>query len=242
MPTFTPAKGALVRVDDSASALSSIVFQYNPATLRHTLRAGALSLAQAASSVPPSSSGTTPTPGGSLPPGFPTGGGVLPNPAAGIGGGLLSGIASLFGLVAPKKPAPLVPQPATVIETIQFTLVLDCADAMQGSQEPMASLGLHPILAALERLLREDARPMTHGATVFVWGANRSLPVRLVDLDMHEELFGGSLNPLHARVEVALQALDGTEPGAGQTSAALFAQHQKELAALAQVLLNSSPS
>jgi hypothetical protein len=74
---------------------------------------------------------------------------------------------------------------------------------------------------------------------VFVWGKHRMLPVRLVRLDVHERLFDAALNPLHAAVHVTLQALDGTEPGAGSLVPTLFAQHQEALKALAQAAYTS---
>jgi hypothetical protein len=98
------------------------------------------------------------------------------------------------------------------------------------------------MLAALELLLREDAAPPNNSVTVFVWGLNRKLPVRVVALEVNEELFDPELNPLHATVCVMLQALDGTEPSVSNLTAALFAEHQAALAALAASVYTASQS
>ncbi|MHB8347336.1 MAG: CIS tube protein [Acidiferrobacterales bacterium] len=142
-------------------------------------------------------------------------------------------------LAAPGQAA----TPATtVIEMIRFTLVLDHADAMQTLDPSLIApqTGLHPILSALELLLREDAQLPANGATVFVWGTKRIVPVRLVELDVQERLFDPSLNPLHAIVHVTLRALDGTEPGAGGLIPSLFVEHQDALTQLAQTVYTSS--
>ena len=131
-------------------------------------------------------------------------------------------------------------QASAVSEMIRFTLVLDEADALAVADPVATNLGLHPMLAALELLLREDAQPQTDSATVFVFGAHRVMPVRMVRLDVHERLFDPALNPLHATARVTLQALDGTEPGAGTLVEALFKQHQDALKAFAQALDSSS--
>lgn len=139
--------------------------------------------------------------------------------------------------------APTVPAGAptdAVSETFSFTLVLDAADALAAGDASAGQIGVHPLLSALELLLREDAQPLVNAATVFVWGKHRMLPVRLVRLDVHERLFDSGLNPLHATVHVTLQAMDGTEPGAASLVQALFAQHQEMLKALARTAYSTS--
>ena len=240
---MNPVKGALVRVDDAMSTLSAIVFQYNPDTLRHSLHSGALPLSAASMGVPSGDSGE-----GASVPGFPgglAGAGGIPGTDARTGGGVFGGLggpASLIGTINSSATQMVVAQAATITEMIRFTLVLDSANAMQDPNQAVASLGLHPVLAALELLLREDSQPTMHATTVFTWGVNRRLPVRLVELDVHELLFDAGLNPLHARVHVTLHAIDGTQAGAGQAAAELLAKHQKMLTSLAQVALTSPVS
>jgi hypothetical protein len=129
-----------------------------------------------------------------------------------------------------------------VTELIRFTLVLDGADALQApEQNPLVvQLGVHPVLAALELLLRQDAQPASLGATVFVWGDNRILPVRLVELDAAEKLFDARLNPLHTNVHLTLRGWDGGEPGASALVRELLAAHRNRLEVLAQTVYTTS--
>ena len=215
MPSLRLTKAALVRLAGAGGAARAIVFQYNPQSLRHWLQAQ-----------PPSSAAPVAAGQGSSWPGW------------------LGGMGGLGGLGGWLGGAPWGAQPAqafAVTETIRFTLVLDEADALAAAEPVATNLGLHPMLAALELLLREDAQPQTDAATVFVWGAHRVMPVRLVRLEVHERLFDPALNPLHATARVTLQGLDGTEPGAGTLVPALFKRHQDALKAFAQALDSSSP-
>lgn len=189
MPSTVLSKGALIQIGASNPSPRAIVFQYNPASLQHNLRADAL-------------------PG------------------------------------ADANPTQRTTALAKIDEVIRFTLVADAADSMQtatpGSAEKFT--GLHPLLAALELLLRESADPPANSATLFVWGINRQLPVRLIGLEVQEELFDPGLNPLHATVQVTLQALDGSESGTSALVAKLFADHQGVLTALAESIYTATPS
>ncbi len=211
MPSLRLTKAALVRLAGGGAA-RAIVFQYNPQSLRHSLQA------QPPSSAAPVAAGQSPSWPGWL--------------------GNLGGLGGWLG-GAPWGAPP--EQASAVSEMIRFTLVLDDADALAAADPVATNLGLHPVLAALELLLREDAQPQADGATVFVWGAHRVMPVRLVRLEVHERLFDPALNPVHATARVTLQALDGTEPGAAAQVPALFKQHQDALKAFAQALDSSSP-
>lgn len=42
---------------------------------------------------------------------------------------------------------------------------------------------------------------------MFVWGANRILPVRFLQLQIVEKMFDPSLNPIRIEIQVALQVL-----------------------------------
>jgi hypothetical protein len=220
MASIELSKAALLRLGAVHGVPPFIVFQYNPETLRHSLHAGDIPGVAAASN--PSSPAT----------GRPASGGGL----SGVLSGLFRSQSSSLGSA--------VPPTATVTELIRFTMVLDRADAMQTQdpQSPAVSTGLHPNLSALELLLREDAQPRANAATLFVWGAHRRLPVRLIGLDVHERLFDPGLNPLHATVHVTLQALDGTEPGTAAMVRGLFTAHQDTLRSLAAALASTAAS
>jgi hypothetical protein len=47
--------------------------------------------------------------------------------------------------------------------------------------------------------------------TLFVWGRNRIVPVRLRELHIVEQLFDSALNPVRAEIAVALSTRDRTD-------------------------------
>jgi hypothetical protein len=132
-------------------------------------------------------------------------------------------------------------------ETISLEIELDAADfghASQGSR----SLGLHPRLAALERLLYPPSQhvianheqlalglieiiPPPAPFTLFVFGPRRILPVRLTQLTVTEETHDPDLNPLQARVSLGMQVITYDDLPPKHRGSAVFLAHQvaKEL-------------
>ena len=101
-------------------------------------------------------------------------------------------------------------------EIIRFTLTLDATTALERpDQEPAAvAWGLLPALAALELLLYPGGgqdRPKRPGASssfcLFVWGAERVVPVRVVQLEIREQMFDTRLHPIRAEADLTLQVL-----------------------------------
>jgi hypothetical protein len=101
-------------------------------------------------------------------------------------------------------------------EIIRFTLTLDATTALERpDQEPAAlAWGLLPALAALELLLYPgdgQDRPKRPGASssfcLFVWGAERVVPVRVVQLEIREQMFDTRLHPIRAEADLALEVL-----------------------------------
>ena len=89
-------------------------------------------------------------------------------------------------------------------QLITFTLVLDA------TEQPAADLGILPLLSALEMLMYAGtAAPGS--LTLFVWGRNRIVPVRLRELHIVEQLFDSSLNPVRAEIAVVLSARSRTD-------------------------------
>jgi hypothetical protein len=88
-------------------------------------------------------------------------------------------------------------------ETIIFTLMLDATDALEQANAQAASTGVYPVLSAIELLMA----PPQQGAalvTLFVWGPNRIVPVRVTALNIVESLFGTNLSPYQVSVQVTL--------------------------------------
>jgi hypothetical protein len=111
-------------------------------------------------------------------------------------------------------------------ESISLTVEIDAADQLEHPAENgiAVAVGLHPTLAALERLMypsfplvvanqalaafgssviRNEPAPLV----LFVWGAARVLPVRVNSVSVTEQAFDVNLNPILARAELSLNVL-----------------------------------
>lgn len=134
------------------------------------------------------------------------------------------------------------------VETISLDAEIDAADQLAAPERhpDVAELGLHPQLAALETIVYPDSRqveanrglaqsgtlgiaPVEAPLTLFVWGAQRVLPVRLTDFSVAEEFFDPALNPLRARVSLRMRVLSATDLGFEHRGSSLFAAyHQRK--------------
>jgi hypothetical protein len=101
-------------------------------------------------------------------------------------------------------------------EIIRFTLTLDTASALEkpGLDPAALASGLLPALAALELLLYRDdgedppKRPRASSSfCLFVWGAERVVPVRVVQLEIREQMFDIRLHPIRAEADLTLEVL-----------------------------------
>lgn len=92
---------------------------------------------------------------------------------------------------------------ANPVEVIVLTIPLDASVALETSDNTALQYGLHPLLAALELLMYPPPQGPNY-ATVFVWGPNRVLTVRLTGLKIVERLFLPNLSPICASVEVTM--------------------------------------
>jgi hypothetical protein len=139
-------------------------------------------------------------------------------------------------------------------ETISLKIEIDASDEVDNLNPAQLISGIHPTLAALEMLLYPKSLHVLANAilsnvgmleiippeaplTLFVWGPQRVLPVRLQNFSITEQAFDASLNPIRAEVELSLQVLSYhdlqvTHPGYG-----LFMVHQvmKEVLATTNV-------
>jgi hypothetical protein len=127
-------------------------------------------------------------------------------------------------IIAAPAPSSTAPQ-----ETIVFTLALDATDALELRDAQAAATGVYPVLSALE-LLMSPAANGAGTATLFVWGENRIVPVRVTALRIVERLFNPNLSPIQVSVEVTLVM---AEPAGGEGSAGYLDAYTANLAALA---------
>jgi hypothetical protein len=139
------------------------------------------------------------------------------------------------------------------IETIKLDAEIDATDQLeQPDQNPDAvRLGVAPQLAALEMLLYPPSErlvannslqgggtleitPYEAPLSLFVWGSQRVVPVRVTDFSITEEAFDASLNPLRARVSLSMRVLSVDDLGFGHKGGALYLIYQQAKERLAQ--------
>jgi hypothetical protein len=125
------------------------------------------------------------------------------------------------------------------VESFKLEAELDATDRLEAGDPQTTKLGLQPELATLELLVHPTSARLTANAamasngeleivpmrtplTLFVWGTNRIVPVRVTDLSITEEAFDVALNPTRAKVSLGLRVLTVDDLGAGTRGGGLF--------------------
>lgn len=138
----------------------------------------------------------------------------------------------------------------TAIETIKLEAEIDATDRLELGDGTAASVGIHPELAALELLVQPSSQtlqtndglsrsgvlevlPVQAPLTLFVWGRNRVVPVRVTDLSVTEEAFDNHLNPIRAKVSLGLRVLSVDDLGFDSRGGTLFLNHLRSRETLA---------
>lgn len=112
------------------------------------------------------------------------------------------------------------------VETIKLEAELDACDQLEFPNENALAVefGLHPQIAALESLLNPSVASLVSQNTLagagtleiaaseaplalFVWGAQRVVPVRVTEFSITEEAFDPLLNPIRAKLSLGLRVL-----------------------------------
>ncbi|GAA1913692.1 hypothetical protein GCM10009837_42980 [Streptomyces durmitorensis] len=139
-------------------------------------------------------------------------------------------------------------------ETITLNVEIDAADQLEKADPLATASGISPTLSALEMLLYPKSAvvvantvlaelgfteiiPPQAPLTVFVWGPQRVLPVRLSGFTITEEAYDTALNPLLAKVDLTLDVLSYSDLKRSDPGYTLFLAHQiaKEISATANV-------
>jgi hypothetical protein len=163
--------------------------------------------------------------------------------ARGVGGGDDADRGEAMRLAGPPR------------ETISLTVEFDATDALERGDPLAAASGVGPQLAALEMLLYPKTAsvilnstlaatgileiiPSEAPLTLFVWGPQRVLPVRLTGFGITEDAYDENLNPIRARVDLSLSVLSYYDLKITNPGFAIFMAHQvaKEALATANVL------
>lgn len=137
-------------------------------------------------------------------------------------------------------------------ESIRLEVEIDATDQLEQARFPATQMGIYPALAALEMLLYPgSARAIVNEAllkvgileiippeaplTLFIWGVQRILPVRLTELSITEEAFDPNLNPIRAKVSLSMRVLNYHDLGLLSPGGSLFMVHQIAKEAVAQL-------
>ena len=139
------------------------------------------------------------------------------------------------------------------IETFKLEAEIDATDQLEfPDQNPVESeVGIFPELAALKSLISPTSgqladvdRLLTAGAVeitpmeaplaVFVWSAQRIVPVRVTEFSVTEEAFDVNLNPIRAKVSLGMRTLSVNDFGFDHKGSSLFLSYLKNKEALAR--------
>jgi len=129
------------------------------------------------------------------------------------------------------------------IETIKLEIELDAADKLEQGDGIASSLGIYPQLSALEMLVYPksllvitntillalgtiEVIPPMGPMTLFIWGPQRVLPVRLTEFVINEEAFDAKLNPIQAKINLSLRVLTYNDLSLTHPGYYLFLTHQ----------------
>ena len=128
-------------------------------------------------------------------------------------------------------------------ETITLNVEIDVADQLEQANPIATFTGLYSTLSALEMLLYPKSLKIIGDAvaaafgnievvppeaplTLFVWGLQRVLPVRITSLSITEEAYDTLLNPIRAKVDLTLNVLSTADLKSSHPGYNLFLAHQ----------------
>ena len=127
-------------------------------------------------------------------------------------------------------------------ETITLSVEIDAAEQLERADPLTVAAGVHPALAALEVLLYPksalvvantvlaqagnlEIAPPEAPLTLFVWGSQRVLPVRITSFGVAEEAYDVNLNPTRAKVDLSLLVLSYQDLKMTHLAHGLFLAH-----------------
>jgi hypothetical protein len=142
-------------------------------------------------------------------------------------------------------------------ETITLSIEIDATDQLEQANPLAIATGIYPTLAALEIMVYPKSAiviantllsligtieviPAESPMTLFVWGPQRVLPVRITSLSITEEAHDQLLNPIRAKVELSLTVLSYQDLPLLSAGRVLFLAHHivKEVMAATNLFSN----
>ena len=140
------------------------------------------------------------------------------------------------------------------VETFKLDAEIDATDQLElPDQNPnTVQHGIFPQLAALETIVYPtsttlqnnfnlsqagtlEIMPVMAPLTLFVWSANRIVPVRLTDLSVTEEAFDPKLNPIRAKVSLGMRVLSIDDLNFNEKGGSLYLVYQQQKESLARL-------
>ena len=128
-------------------------------------------------------------------------------------------------------------------ETIKVDVEIDATDQLETGDPVARSVGIYPQLSALEMLNYPKSAvviantvllatgvieiiPADAPLTLFIWGAQRILPVKVTDCSITEEAYDPALNPIRAKVGLGLRVLSYNDLSITNPGYYVFLAHQ----------------
>ena len=140
------------------------------------------------------------------------------------------------------------------VETFKLDAEIDATDQLEFPDRNATTVqnGIFPQLAALETIVYPpsatlqsnfnlaqtgtlEIMPMLAPFTLFVWSANRIVPMRLTDFSITEEAFDPSLNPIRAKVSLGMRVLSIDDLGFTDKGGSLYMVYQQQKETLAKL-------
>jgi hypothetical protein len=140
------------------------------------------------------------------------------------------------------------------VETFKLDAEIDATDQLEVPDQNPSTVqnGIFPQLCALETIAYPSSTtlqnnfnlsqsgtleimPVVAPLTLFVWSANRIVPVRLTDLSVTEEAFDPRLNPIRAKVSLGLRVLSIDDLNFSDKGGSLYIVYQQQKESLARM-------
>ncbi len=140
------------------------------------------------------------------------------------------------------------------VETFKLDAEIDATDQLEFPERNATTVqnGIFPQLAALETIVYPpsaklqnnfnlaqtgtlEIMPMLAPFTLFVWSANRIVPMRLTDFSITEEAFDPALNPIRAKVSLGMRVLSVDDLGFTDKGGSLYMVYQQQKETLAKL-------
>lgn len=140
------------------------------------------------------------------------------------------------------------------VETFKLDAEIDATDQLENPDQNPNTVqnGIFPQLAALETIVYPSSTnlqnnfnlsqngtleimPVMAPLPLFVWSANRIVPVRITDLSITEEAFDPALNPIRAKVSLGLRVLSIDDLYFTDKGGSLYMAYQQQKEGLARL-------